>query len=584
MNNPRRHHCARMVYCLFINCAIIFSIFTLDNSALAQVMHSSQQLNLEQLFQRYGSLKSPSPLKVFSDEYADEKCGFGLRTHVHTQWNAFSALQKIELLQQIPPSTQKERVIGRFKICYDTSATSHVPALLDANGQPLSNTAEAYVDSVGAIFNYVYSAEVDGLGYPPSPHEQGEPYYRVIIQDMNYYNGRPYGFPDWDSEAPLNPGGYPLRYACFVVIDKSYRGYKTEGINGLKATAAHEFHHVIQVGSYGYRDDEVYAHELTSTWMEDVVYTYVNDYYNYLHNYFDNYSRGISFNAPDYGGYERCIWAHYLAKRFNRDIIREVWDGMKTLSFLESTNTALVNHGSDLRTAFSEFTFWNYFTADRADTVKYYPEGNCYPRFQPYQKKSYQNMPDTVGGDIYPLSSSIYEFDFPSDTIMAMISNVEIEAAEQKNGMTRRVDILLSSSIPSVPYQEFGNGLTAKVIVADTSLWRFSFSQGVRRDTMINPRRFAVSSNASPNPFRLEESQQLLLPIQDKTARTADVYFYSSSLNLVYSKLLPVGPAGSNWVIALQSSELKSCLSSGIYFIIAKVKNNEYRWKVAVIR
>jgi hypothetical protein len=45
-----------------------------------------------------------------------------------------------------------------------------------------------------------------------------------------------------------------------------------------------------------------------------------------------------------------------------------------------------------------------------------------------------------------------------------------------------------------------------------------------------------------------------------------------------------IEPAGPNWVITVPSSELKSNLSSGIYFVIAKTKNNEYRWKVAVIR
>jgi hypothetical protein len=179
----------------------------------------------------------------------------------------------------------------------------------------------------------------------------------------------------------------------------------------------------------------------------------------------------------------------------------------------------------------------------------------------------------------------MYEFDLPSDTITSMIANVEVHAAEQRDDTTRRVDVTLSSDIPLPPYQEFSNyGLVAKVIVADTSLWHSFFSQGVLHDTVINPPRFVVSSDASPNPFRLMSSQQLLLPIQDVAARTAEVYFYSSSLNLAYSKPLPVSIAGPNRVIVVPSSELKSNLSSGIYFVIAKTKNSEYRWKVAVIR
>jgi hypothetical protein len=36
--------------------------------------------------------------------------------------------------------------------------------------------------------------------------------------------------------------------------------------------------------------------------------------------------------------------------------------------------------------------------------------------------------------------------------------------------------------------------------------------------------------------------------------------------------------------IVVPTSEIKSKLSSGIYFIIAKTANSDYKWKVAVIR
>ncbi len=594
MNDSWQRYSERITCRRFKYHSVILFFLAVSSWVSAQVVHPPRQLSADQLLQYYRSLKDPSQQGVLANELHDGKCGFGIRAQVHSQWNSFSTLQKIELNQLVSvSSTQKERVIGRFKILYDTSGIN-VPALLDVNNQPLSNTTEAYVDSVGAIFNYVYSVEVDRLGYPTPPHEQGESYYRIFIQDMNNYIGRPYGLTDWDHsiEPNLNPGGYPPRYACFVQIDKNFKDYPTKGINALKVTAAHEFHHVIQVGLYGYRENDLFAYEMTSTWMEDVVYTDVNDYYFYLKMYFGDEQRdsgfwqGWAFNNSSYGGYERCIWAHYLAKRFSPSIMRDIWTRMRTQPFLESTDAALDSLGSNLQTAFAEFTYWNYFTADRADTVKYYPEGNHYPRFQPLQQQSFQNTTDTIGGNVYSLSSSMYEFDLPSDTITSMIANVEVGSVEQGDLTTRRVDVTLTNNVPLPPYQEFTNyGLIAKVIVADTSRWRWFFSQGIRRDTVVNPSRCVVSSDASPNPFRLMSSQQLLLPIQDKTtAKTAEVYFFSSSLSLAYSKSLSIEPAGPNWVITVPSSELKSNLSSGIYFIIAKTKSNEYRWKVAVIR
>jgi len=586
MSNLWHHYCVKL-YRIFINCTIIILFLAAFNRIQAQVLHSSQQLSAEQLLQYCRSLENPTERSVLSNKITNGKCGFGISAALHSQWNNFTGIQKKEIKMLIMmPLFQKDRIIGKFQIFYDTTGANE-PALLDALNNRISNTAEEYVDSLGRIFNDVYQIEIGLLGYDAPPFESGKTHYRIFITDMSNYASGTYGCTDWDHDIPpLNSDGYAPRYPCFIEMHNDFSGFYTKGMNALKVTAAHEFHHVIQIGSYGFRSDNIFFHEITSTWMEDAVYTDVNDYLNYLRDYFDFFSNGISFNYYDFyhGGYERCIWAHFLAKRFDRDIIRDVWDGIKTLTFLESMNTALVNRESDLKTAFSEFTYWNYFTADRADTVKYFPEGNRYPRFQPLQQKTFLSIADSVGGDVFPLSSSMYEFDFPFDTITAIISNVEVDAAEHKNGFTRRIDVVCSSNIPSIPYQEFSNGLMAKVVVDDTSLWRFSFSQGIRRDTVINPPRFAVSSNASPNPLKLSDSKQLLLPIQDNTIKIADVYFYSSSLSLAYSKSIPVSIAGPNRVIAVPSSELRSRLSSGIYFVIVKTKNNEYRWKVAVIR
>jgi hypothetical protein len=553
-----------------------------DVYAKKQVRHS--MMNPEELVSYYRDLRSghhPVLTESSSDSIPSHKCGLWVTAQLLDQWKNLTVIQRLEIHTLIRQhSSQYDKVIGHFHIFYDTTGPN-TPTLFDGTGTQIGD-ALAYVDSVGAIFNHVWDVEIGTLGFNQPPFESGQSYYNISISDLG--NGNYGGTNPVDL---ISGTQTPQRYSSNIDIDNDFIGssYTAKGIQALRVTAAHEFHHAIQFGYGWWGDNERYAYELTSTWLEDVVYTDVNDYYQYLPDYFVGFHDGLSFNSINYGGYERCILAHFLAKRYGIDIMKDVWTAMRTQPFLESLNAVLVGKGSSLQAAFGEFTYWNYFTADRADTVKYYPEGNHYPRFQPLQQQSFQNTTESAGGDVYSLSSSMYEFDLPADTITSMIANVEVDSAEQRNLTTRRVDVTLSTDVPLLPYQEFTNyGLIAKVIVADTSLWRWFFSQGIRHDTVINPPRFVVSSNASPNPFRLMDSQQLLLPIQDVAARTAEVYFYSSSLNLAYSKPLPVSIAGPNRVIAVPSSELKSNLSSGIYFVIAKTKNNEYRWKVAVIR
>ena len=90
--------------------------------------------------------------------------------------------------------------------------------------------------------------------------------------------------------------------------------------------------------------------------------------------------------------------------------------------------------------------------------------------------------------------------------------------------------------------------------------------------------------NASPNPLHLGESEQLLLPIRDLNVNVAEVFFFSSSLNLAYTSYWEVKNEKGNRVIVVPTSEIRSKLASGIYFVVAKTANNEYRWKVAVIQ
>jgi hypothetical protein len=254
------------------------------------------------------------------------------------------------------------------------------------------------------------------------------------------------------------------------------------------------------------------------------------------------------------------------------DIMRDVWTNMRIEPFLESTDAALNAVGSNLQNAFAEFTNWNYYTADRANPVKYYPEGNYYPRFQMLRQIAFYNTTATVSGNVEPLSSSMYAFSMANDTVVAIIANIDVEAAKRMETTKRSVGVTLSSQSLSQPYQQLRNGLSAQISVNNISMWRSYFSQEV------------IRMNASPNPFRLSEAQQLLLPINEDPANSADVYFYNSSLGLSYSGRSNVWYDYGNRVIVVPVSAVKSKLSTGIYFVIAKTATKDYKWKIAVIR
>jgi hypothetical protein len=126
--------------------------------------------------------------------------------------------------------------------------------------------------------------------------------------------------------------------------------------------------------------------------------------------------------------------------------------------------------------------------------------------------------------------------------------------------------------------------LNAKINLGDTVVWRSMFSQeSIRMDTSIIKQN-TLCIEAAPNPFRLAEAKELLLPINADNASNASVFFYSSSLDLVYSGESIITYRLGKLVIVVTTSEIKSQLSSGIYFVVARTKNKDYQWKVAVIR
>lgn len=531
------------------------------NVVIAQNTQPSFHLSTDQLLQNYRSLKNPSQESILSSSSDDRKCTFGIHAQIHSRWNEFSSSQQMELrkLMQGDTSKQCHVIIGHFRISYDTS-TADTPRLLGVPGP----TWNAYVDSVGRIFNHVWDVEITRMGYQPPRFQSGQSYYNIYIQNLTAYGGTQFDPP------PV------IGQTCesFIEIDNDYQGFYSPGIEGLKVTAAHEFQHAIQLGAYGYWGAEnIYAYELTSTWFEDVVYPDVKDYFQYLHNYFEGMSVGLSFNTGSYGGYERCIWAHYLAKKFGPDVIREIW-AQWTQSFIVSVDTVLKKpaYGSNLESAFAEFNYWNYFTGDRADTAQYYPEGNHYPRFKPLQSVPFNGSTTTVTGEVYPLSSSMYEFVEHGNVITAILANVDVEHAKLYSTILQKADVTLSSSALISPYQTLSNGLKIKTEVDFPSLWRTFYSL-----SLLHP-------EVSPNIFLPASATRLILPISEYKANSAVVYFFSSSLSLVCSIPANTEYAFGNRAIIIPASEIRSKLSSGIYFVIAKTPDNEFRWKLAVVR
>ncbi|HTY57840.1 MAG TPA: MXAN_6640 family putative metalloprotease [Bacteroidota bacterium] len=517
-------------------------------------------------------LKSATPLLAFS----------------HSRWQLLSLQTKavISSAFQIAQS-QKSRVSpsGHFRIHYDTSGTD-TPALLNA-GQTadLPGTYEAYVDSVAAIFDYCWTFQIDSLGYSPPASDGGwggGPEYDIFIQNLDYST---FGFTSFDDSTFIgNTTGAPRYWAC-TTIDNDFLEYRTQGMDALRATAAHEFQHAIHLGGYGLLDTrDEYFFELSAGWMEGVNFPAVHDYYFDVAEFFTSFRNGTGsypfyFFDPLFVGSERGIWGQYVARRFGRDMMRTIWEYMRSERTIAAINDAFAAQGTDFATEYALFSEWNYYTADRADPVHYYPEGIHYPRFVPNATARYVGGTASIGDQAHVFSTSFYSFLIGGDTLTAVLSNVDLRAAEQDDAASQSLQIVVGASVTPFPSQLLSDGLSAGIGVANSSVWRESYLLASTHQTVTT-----ALAGASPNPLVLATAPQLALPVREQAGTPAQVSFVSSALHVSYATPATVNSYSGRNSILVSSGELEAHLSTGVYFVFARVAGTEYQWKVVVIR
>ena len=261
---------------------------------------------------------------------------------------------------------------GRFRVHYDTEGRHAVsPTDDDANGIP------DYIDLTMTVLDSTWVLEIEQLGYNPPPSDNGlgggDEYDAYVIE----LNGSYYGFAHPESAGAVTTYSY-------LEIDNNFTdlGYKqTRGLDALRVTIAHEFHHAIQFGYYATFDGSWWQ-ESTSTWMEEVAYPHIDDYLQYLTYFLGEPQRAL--NSGIYGSlhtYGSAIFSHFLDQRYSRELNRLIWEELKERKSVNLDHFDRVIRQVEpggLGIVMGEFAVWNYFTGIHYRD-EYYAEGDKYP-------------------------------------------------------------------------------------------------------------------------------------------------------------------------------------------------------------
>ncbi len=579
--------------------ALIVSIILLLILPLLSFSQKNASLITEQesLIQRVTSWRQDNRIDVKQGE-TPGKCALNLTFEILKNYQHLPDNQKMSIKKLLTgPSRQTFKSMGYFTVHFDTVGyydienyfIDNVPSLLTPlytrmlddtnyvkNHADSINAIYAFVDSTLNIFNYVWDFVVNTSGYSAPPFETGSGTYQIYISELG---GGLYG-QTVPSPDPINPGQSPSRYSSYLEIDNDYISvYPTSrGIPGLKVTAAHEFHHAIQLGSYGYRENDRYFYEITSTWMEDLLYNDVNDYYQYI-KYSTGQPRGhfaypnLSFIYSDgLIEYSRAIWGKFIQEKYNPTVMRNVWENMRNTGSVKALDDALVNAGSTLRIAFVEFSKWNYYTGIRANSGQYYSEAQNYPLIK--EKTPIELVGSSrIYADSTGTFSTIYlPVSYQGHQVTDIITNINLSSAQNYLIRNYSFNYQMATSGDDT-FRQLSNGVFVKLGVADPMNWSVG---GIITSTQR-------SVTVYPNPCIIDRTNNLIFALPSTKDISAKLYLYNSGMELVGSYDKEINPADPkiNWNLIDNSGGV---VSSGIYFYVISLNHQEYIGKFAVIK
>lgn len=246
---------------------------------------------------------------------------------------------------------------GDYRLSMSVVASSEAPIVLRMlfTGEPLTidtehfrihytlegedATTEAYAQEVARIMEDIWHIQIDQMGWPaplPDGKTGGDDRLDVYIGEIiNDEMGGDFGATS--PEPPLvddaaTPDVIERASASYIVLDNDYDLAEEIAERVLRATAAHEFHHMIQFGYDAQEPMRWYA-EATATWLETQTFVadeeatrYVPDLFLYPEVCF-----GVDGDTDPTGGllmYGEWLFIQSLVDRYGHEVIQALWQNI----------------------------------------------------------------------------------------------------------------------------------------------------------------------------------------------------------------------------------------------------------------
>ena len=501
------------------------------------------------------------------------KCGTWLWHQLNVNRDKFSEEQKQVIAKILSRPDLPESYVspnGLFRIHYTTDSYNAVSADdFDGSGIP------DYVEETANSFDYSYQVEVENLGFNRPPNDPADgPEWDVYIEDLNGL----YGYTSYSN----NNG----TYITYIVIDNDYTETNTHGVNGMRVTAAHEFNHMIQFG-YCFREEDIFLMEAAATWMEDVVYTDINDYVYYLDSFFrqSNTPFNMANGLHEYG---LCLWFHYLNKQYHdKSLAPKLWNNMKNYPAIDALDETLKQYNSSFSDDLSNFYMWNATTGPYADTEQFYREGNLYPVVKANGNYFLDNDTSfTV--HIVGTGTAYYKFRFDNGYSYML---VPVNLRRTSHGVSDSAFIkIIGHYLPFYP--SISSDVSAGVVSKNSVIWKMGAVKYDESGRVAEGRVYNGSVPLSdknipqcfPNPFNMNTYDVVTIPFISEDQDEVSLDIFSASGFPVYSSK-KISTPSVDFFVWNGKDNYSNQQPSGIYVYIISDKNKIVRkGKIAVVR
>ncbi len=567
----------------------LFALLVLVVSVYGQTEIAKEKL--DSLYNRFLQAHNVTNIKLPSPSTAEEgtvKCGFGLNAEVKYYFNHFTQEQQFVLQKVMSRPDLQTSIVsksGKFRIHYDETGTNK-PAY-----EPTLSALEN-AQLVADAFDSSYNFEVGYLKYPEPPTDNGMGDDNLFDVYIVEYSGSYYAETYTETSLGNN------LYTAYIKIENDFNDkynngkykYTTQGINGARVTAAHEFHHAIQVGNYGFKKEDLYFHELTSTSMEEFVFDSINDYYGYLSDFF--YKPACSFTKFTEGNaiYGQALWNIYLFEKYGAlayDMIKRQWELFRQSSALEAINMSLSENQVSFKQALNEFGVWCYLTNYRKSiqTEGYsFSEGKNYPVLKPSASRIFSGTDSSYALSTKPMANNFIRVLSNNgtyiDTIIAIVTN-----ADFSNGLSSPNSdfafILNVYNYEAAGSQKITNNYYAKLTTTNDF-----YKLATIFNNQVNPGENSTIVSAEhvfPNPFRYSKQSKIYIPVEYNTDMFASFNIYSVDMNLVYSSDGKIQTLFDKFVLSWDGFDNNhKKLPTGVYIYISNSDDKLKKGKLVI--